>query len=64
MNRASTPRLLRDQGKRTESRGLLASLHAWFTGDFDTRDRIKAKALLRELSKRSPCSISKAERFA
>jgi predicted ATPase len=50
--RASTSlaRLWRDQGKRTEARGLLAPIYGWFTEGFDTPDLKEAKALLDELA--------------
>ena len=40
------------QGKREESRQLLAELYGWFTEGFDTADLKDAKALLDELSER------------
>jgi class 3 adenylate cyclase/predicted ATPase len=46
----SMARLWRDQGKRGEARGLLASVYGWFTEGFDTRDLKEAKALLDELA--------------
>ena len=46
----SLARLLRDQGKRAEARGLLAPVYGWFTEGFDTRDLVEAKALLDELT--------------
>ena len=45
----SLARLWRDQGKRTEARGLLAPVYNWFTEGFDTADLKEAKALLDEL---------------
>jgi class 3 adenylate cyclase/predicted ATPase len=50
--RASTSldRLWRDQGKRTEARGLLAPIYGWFTEGFDTPDLKEAKGLLDDLS--------------
>ena len=39
-------RLWRDQGKRDETRELLAPVYGWFTEGFDTRDLKEAKALL------------------
>jgi class 3 adenylate cyclase/predicted ATPase len=50
--RASTSlaRLWRDQGKRAETRDLLAPIYGWFTEGFDTPDLKEAKALLEELS--------------
>jgi predicted ATPase len=47
--RAALARLWRDQGKRSEARGLLAPVYGWFTEGFDTRDLKEAKALLGEL---------------
>lgn len=41
--------LWRDQGKRAETRDLLAPVYAWFTECFDTRNMQDAKALLEEL---------------
>ena len=38
------------QGKTTEARDLLAPIHGWFTGGFDTTDMKEAKTLLEELS--------------
>jgi predicted ATPase len=46
----SLARLGRDQGKRTEARGLLAPIYGWFTEGFDTADLKEAKALTEELS--------------
>jgi predicted ATPase len=45
----SMARLWRDQGKRDESRELLAPVYGWFTEGFDTLDLKEAKALLDEL---------------
>jgi predicted ATPase len=45
----SLARLWRDQGKRDETRDLLAPIYGWFTEGFDTRDLKEAKALLDEL---------------
>ena len=42
-------RLWRDQGKRDETRELLAPVYGWFTEGFDTMDLKDAKALLDEL---------------
>jgi hypothetical protein len=42
--------LWRDQGKRTEARGLLAPIYGWFIEGFDTADLKEAKALMEELS--------------
>jgi predicted ATPase len=39
-------RLWRDQGKRQQARGLLASVYGWFTEGFDTLDLKEARALL------------------
>jgi len=41
--------LLRDQGKRTEARDLLAPVYGWFTEGFDTPLLQNAKALLDQL---------------
>ena len=46
----SMARLWRAQGKRHESRDLLAPVYAWFTEGFDTLDLKEAEALLDELS--------------
>ncbi len=46
----SLARLWRDQGKRTEARGLLAPIYGWFTEGFDTADLKEAKTLTKELS--------------
>ena len=46
----SLARLWRDQGRRTEARGLLAPVYGWFTEGFDTPDLKEAKALLDELA--------------
>jgi predicted ATPase len=46
----SLARLWRDQGKRTEARGLLAPIYGWFTEGFDTPDLKEAQALLEELA--------------
>jgi predicted ATPase len=45
----SLARLWRDQGKRTETRDLLAPIYGWFTEGFDTPVLQDAKALLDEL---------------
>jgi predicted ATPase len=42
----SMARLWRDQGKRQQARGLLASAYGWFTEGFDTLDLKEARALL------------------
>lgn len=47
---AGSARLWQRQGKRAESRDLLASVYAWLAEGFDTRDLIEAKALLEELA--------------
>jgi predicted ATPase len=39
-------RLWRDQGKRQQARGLLASVYGWFTEGFDTLDLREGRALL------------------
>ena len=46
----SMARLWRDQGKRKETRELLAPVYGWFTEGFDTRDLKEARALLDELA--------------
>jgi class 3 adenylate cyclase/tetratricopeptide (TPR) repeat protein len=43
-------RLLARQGRREETRAMLADIYGWFTEGFDTSDLIEAKALLAELS--------------
>jgi predicted ATPase len=43
-------RFLRDQGKLTDARDLLAPVYAWFTEGFDTPVLKEAKALLDELA--------------
>jgi predicted ATPase len=43
---SSLARLWRDQGKRVESRDLLAPIYGWFTEGFDTPVLQEAKALL------------------
>jgi predicted ATPase len=45
----SLARLLHDQGKVQQARGLLAPVYGWFTEGFDTRDLKEAKAFLEEL---------------
>jgi predicted ATPase len=42
----SMARLWRDQGRRKESRKLLAPIYNWFTEGFDTLDLKEARALL------------------
>jgi class 3 adenylate cyclase/tetratricopeptide (TPR) repeat protein len=46
----SLARLLAMQGRRDESRAMLAELYNWFTEGFDTADLKDAKALIDELS--------------
>jgi predicted ATPase len=46
----SLSRLMQDQGKSEEARGLLEETYAWFTEGFDTLDLKEAKAMLEELS--------------
>ena len=46
----SLARLLRDQGKLSEARDLLAPIDSWFTEGFDTPVLQEAKVLLDELS--------------
>ena len=43
-------RLWQSQGKRKEALDLLKPVYDWFTEGFDTKDLIKAKALLEELA--------------
>jgi predicted ATPase len=43
-------RLWAEQGKREDSRDLLAPVYGWFTEGFDTSDLKDAKALLEQLS--------------
>ena len=43
-------RLMQNQGRSEEARGLLEETYAWFTEGFDTLDLKEAKALLEELS--------------
>jgi predicted ATPase len=45
---SSLARLWRDQGKRVESRDLLAPIYGWFTEGFDTPVLQEAKALLEQ----------------
>jgi predicted ATPase len=46
----SLAEMLRDQGKRTEARELLAPVYDWFTEGFDAPDLTEAKALLEALN--------------
>ncbi|MBV9250135.1 MAG: tetratricopeptide repeat protein [Acetobacteraceae bacterium] len=46
----SLARLLRDQGRLSEARDLLAPVYGWFTEGFGTKDLREARALLDELS--------------
>jgi predicted ATPase len=46
----SLGRLWLDQGKRAETRDLLAPIYGWFTEGFDTLDLKQAKTLLDELA--------------
>jgi predicted ATPase len=46
----SLARLWRDQGKRTETRDLLAPIYGWFTEGFDTPALRDAKTRLDELA--------------
>jgi hypothetical protein len=46
----SYARLMRDQGRVSEARELLAPVYGWFTEGFDTLDLREAKALLDELA--------------
>jgi predicted ATPase len=45
----SLSRMLRQQGKLTEAREMLAEVHGWFTEGFDTADLKAAKMLLDEM---------------
>jgi predicted ATPase len=42
----SLARVMADQGRRQQARGLLASVYGWFTEGFDTLDLKEARALL------------------
>ena len=42
--------LWRDQGKRDETRNLLAPVYNWFNEGFDRLDRKEAEALLKALA--------------
>jgi predicted ATPase len=42
--------LWQQQGKKRETRPMLAEIYGWFTEGFDTKDLQEAKALLEELS--------------
>ena len=46
----SLARLWRDQGKRQQARGLLATVYGWFREGYDTGDLKEAKALLEDLA--------------
>jgi predicted ATPase len=46
----SLSRLWQHEGKRDESRELLATIYGWFTEGFDTTDLQEAKALLEALA--------------
>jgi predicted ATPase len=46
----SLAQMLRNQGKRTAARDLLAPVYDWFTEGFDTPDLTEAKALLDALN--------------
>ena len=46
----SMAKLLRDRGKQSEARDLLAPIYGWFTEGFDTLDLKQAKSLLEELA--------------
>jgi tetratricopeptide (TPR) repeat protein len=45
----SLARLISNQNRRDEARGMLAEIYHWFTEGFDTRDLQEAKQLLNEL---------------
>jgi len=42
--------LWQQQGKKEETRRMLAEIYGWFTEGFDTADLNEAKALLEELA--------------
>jgi predicted ATPase/DNA-binding winged helix-turn-helix (wHTH) protein len=46
----SLSRLWQQQGKKAESRQMLAEIYGWFTEGFETKDLQEAKALLAELA--------------
>jgi predicted ATPase len=46
----SLARLWQQQGKKAETRQLLAETYGWFTEGFDTQDLQEAKVLLVELA--------------
>jgi predicted ATPase len=46
----SLARLHREQGRRAESRDLLAPIYGWFTEGFDAADLKEARAFLDELA--------------
>jgi class 3 adenylate cyclase/predicted ATPase len=46
----SLSRLMKNQGRSEEARGLLSETYGWFTEGFDTLDLKEAKTLLEELS--------------
>jgi tetratricopeptide (TPR) repeat protein len=46
----SLSRLYHQQGKKEETRQILAEIHGWFTEGFDTADLREAKALLQDVS--------------
>ena len=46
----SLARLWQQQGRRGETRKLLAEIYGWFTEGFDTKDLQEAKVLLEELA--------------
>jgi predicted ATPase len=46
----SLSRLWQQQGKKSETRQMLAEIYGWFTEGFETKDLQEAKALLQELT--------------
>jgi predicted ATPase len=46
--------MLRDHGRQTEARDLLAPIYGWFIEGFDVNDLQKARALLEGLSRHAP----------
>ncbi len=58
----SLSRLRQQQGKREETRRMLAEIYGWFTEGFDTKDLQEAKALLEELEGKSSDAPTQAAR--
>jgi predicted ATPase len=46
--------MLRDHGRPTDARDILAPIHGWFTEGFDVRELQRAKALMEDQSHRVP----------